>query len=108
MPSGGELLLVLLVILLLFGAKNLPKMARTLGRTLEEFRRAARDVSDEIMQADDDTVRPKPLLDAVERKPSTSQHSESESGTADEDAEDEDEPVEDADTAPKPPEDRAT
>ncbi len=72
MPSGGELLLVLLVILLLFGSKNLPKMARTLGRTLEEFRRAAREVSDEIMQADDE-VKPKPLIDAVERKPSGSQ-----------------------------------
>lgn len=71
MPSGGELLLVLLVILLLFGSKNLPKMARTLGRTLEEFRRAAREVSDEIMQADDE-VRPKPLIDAVKRESSSS------------------------------------
>lgn len=58
-PSGGELLLVLLVVLLLFGAKNLPKMARTLGRTMEEFRRAAREVSDEIMQAENDDDPPK-------------------------------------------------
>lgn len=62
-PSGGELLLVLLVVLLLFGAKNLPRMARTLGRTLEEFRRAAREVTDEIVHADDDESlqRPRPL-----------------------------------------------
>ncbi len=52
MPSGGEILVVLLVILLLFGSKNLPHMARTLGRMMEEFRRAARDVSDEILHAD--------------------------------------------------------
>lgn len=52
-PSGGEILLVMVVVLLLFGAKNLPKMARTLGKTLEEFRRAAREVSDEIVHADD-------------------------------------------------------
>ena len=51
-PSGGEIMLVLLVVLLLFGSKNLPKMARTLGRTLEEFRRAAREVTDEITRAD--------------------------------------------------------
>ncbi len=57
-PSGGEILLILLVLLLLFGSKNLPKMARTLGRTLDEFRRAAKEVSDEIMHADPDTPSP--------------------------------------------------
>ena len=56
-PSGGELLLVMLVVLLLFGAKNLPRMARTLGRTMEEFRRAAREVTDEIVHADDDDLQ---------------------------------------------------
>ena len=67
-PSGGEILLVLLVVLLLFGSKNLPKMARTLGRTLEEFRRAAREVSDEIMHAEDEPKEPpKPLPGAVSR-----------------------------------------
>lgn len=65
-PSGGELLLVLLVVLLLFGAKNLPRMARTLGRTLEEFRRAAKEVTDEIVHADDSQPlqRPRPLIKA--------------------------------------------
>lgn len=53
-PSGGEILLVLLVVLLLFGSKNLPRMARTLGKTLEEFRRASREVTDEIMHAADE------------------------------------------------------
>lgn len=50
--GGGEVLLILVVALLLFGAKNLPHIARTLGRTVEEFRRAARDVKDEIMKAE--------------------------------------------------------
>lgn len=71
-PSGGEILLILFVILLLFGTKNLPKMARTLGRTLEEFRRAARDVSDEIMRADTDARQddePKALSGRVPQKP---------------------------------------
>ena len=68
-PSGGEILLVLLVILLLFGSKNLPKMARTLGKTLEEFRRAAREVSDEIMHAEDESDQPpKPLPGAVPKE----------------------------------------
>lgn len=49
--GGGELLLVLLVALLLFGAKSLPQIARALGRSLEEIRRAAHDVKEEVMKA---------------------------------------------------------
>ena len=52
--GSTELILILLVALLLFGAKNLPKIARTLGKTMEEFRRAAQDVKREIAQADVD------------------------------------------------------
>jgi sec-independent protein translocase protein TatA len=70
MPGGGEILFLLLILLLLFGAKNLPGMARTLGRTLEEFRRAAREVSDEIMHAEDASAKPpKPLPGAVPQAP---------------------------------------
>ena len=50
--GGGEVLLILVAALLLFGAKNLPHIARSIGRTVEEFRRAARDVKDEIMKAE--------------------------------------------------------
>lgn len=53
-PGMGEVLVVLVVALLLFGTKRLPGIARNLGRALEEFRRAARDVSQEVMQAADD------------------------------------------------------
>ena len=56
-PGGPEILLVLLVVLLLFGAKRLPEIARNLGKSMEEFKRAARDVTDEIMHAD---TKPKP------------------------------------------------
>ncbi len=60
--GAGELLLIFVAVLLLFGSKNLPKTARMLGRLLEEFRRTARDVSREIMQADapSGTERPTP------------------------------------------------
>jgi TatA/E family protein of Tat protein translocase len=51
--GGGELLLVFVVALLLFGSRNLPRIARSLGRAIEEFRRAARSVSDEIMRGGD-------------------------------------------------------
>jgi sec-independent protein translocase protein TatA len=55
-PGGGELILVLLVVLLLFGAKNVPKIARSMGKAMEEFRRAAREVHDEIMHSDTEST----------------------------------------------------
>lgn len=76
LPGGGEVLLILLAMLLLFGAKKLPQMARTLGRTLEEFRRATREVSDEIMRAgepDEPAARPPipPALQGEHAPPGT-------------------------------------
>ncbi len=39
----GELLIILIIILLLFGAKRLPEIARALGKALNEFKRASRE-----------------------------------------------------------------
>lgn len=46
--GGGELGIVLLVVLLLFGPSQLPKMARAVGEALREFKRAQRELRDEI------------------------------------------------------------
>ncbi len=44
MPSiGPEWLLVLVVIVLLFGAKKLPELARSLGRSTSEFKKGVKD-----------------------------------------------------------------
>jgi sec-independent protein translocase protein TatA len=43
--SPWELLLIVAVIVLLFGASRLPKLAKGLGESLSEFRKAARDAS---------------------------------------------------------------
>ncbi|MCP5488431.1 MAG: twin-arginine translocase TatA/TatE family subunit [Verrucomicrobia bacterium] len=59
--GGGEILIILVVMLLLFGSKKLPHMARSMGRAMEEFRRASREVTDEIMRADLKD-EPKPVL----------------------------------------------
>ncbi|HOW98541.1 MAG TPA: twin-arginine translocase TatA/TatE family subunit [Kiritimatiellia bacterium] len=61
--GGGEILLVFVVALVLFGSKRLPGLARSLGRAIEEFRRAARDVSDEIQRASDEPPAPPPASD---------------------------------------------
>lgn len=53
--GGPELMLILVVVLLLFGAKRLPEMARNFGRSMEEFKKAAKNVREEVMNADIDT-----------------------------------------------------
>ncbi len=43
-----EILLIFLVALLLFGAKRIPEIAKGLGKGITEFKRAVKDVKDEI------------------------------------------------------------
>ena len=42
-----EILLILLLAVLLFGAKKLPALARSLGKSIKEFKKGAKGVSDE-------------------------------------------------------------
>ncbi len=60
-PGGWELIVVFVAVLLLFGSKRLPEIARTLGRIMDEFRRTARSVTDELMYADHTTERLDPI-----------------------------------------------
>ena len=53
-PGGWEWIIIFLVILLLFGAKRLPDLARGLGKGISEFRKAAKEVSEELKQDDSD------------------------------------------------------
>ncbi|HWR83601.1 MAG TPA: twin-arginine translocase TatA/TatE family subunit [Candidatus Deferrimicrobium sp.] len=53
-----ELLVILVVILLLFGARRLPEIAQGLGKGIREFRRAMKDTSNELKGSVDDTGRP--------------------------------------------------
>jgi sec-independent protein translocase protein TatA len=46
--GGPELLLILIVIFLFFGAKKLPEIAKGLGQGIREFRKAARDIQEEV------------------------------------------------------------
>jgi TatA/E family protein of Tat protein translocase len=49
--SAGEIVLILFVYLLFFGAKGIPSLAQTLGKAVYQFRNAAKDVQDEIMSS---------------------------------------------------------
>ena len=48
MPGGSEVILILFIILLLFGAKKLPELSRSLGKSLGEFKKGKEDLEREI------------------------------------------------------------
>jgi len=56
--GGWELVLILAVVLVLFGAKKLPELAKGLGQGIKEFKKATRDVTDELQSAMEDTPPP--------------------------------------------------
>ncbi|MGM0505508.1 MAG: twin-arginine translocase TatA/TatE family subunit [Bacteroidota bacterium] len=52
--SGQEIFIILLVVLLLFGANKIPEIARGLGKGMREFRKAADDIKREMNNHSDD------------------------------------------------------
>ncbi len=51
--GAGEIILILLVILILFGAKKIPELAK--GKGMSEFKKGLKDVESEIKDADKDS-----------------------------------------------------
>ena len=49
--GGMEWIIVLLAVLLLFGAKKIPELAKGLGTGIKEFKKATKEVTDEIQNA---------------------------------------------------------
>ncbi len=50
----GEILIILLVVLILFGSKKLPDLAQGLGKGIREFKKAIKDVENDINIPDED------------------------------------------------------
>jgi len=48
MPGGWELVIIVLVVILLFGAKKIPELAKGLGKGIREFKDATKEIKDEI------------------------------------------------------------
>ena len=55
--GAGEIILIVLVILLLFGAKKIPELAQGLGKGMKEFKKSLKDVEEEIKKTDDDVKK---------------------------------------------------
>ncbi len=53
--GGWEWLIVILAVLLLFGAKRIPELAKGLGSGIKEFKKAAREVTEEVQNAGEST-----------------------------------------------------
>jgi sec-independent protein translocase protein TatA len=52
--GGQEMILIFIVVLLLFGAKKIPELARGLGKSMGEFKKAREEFETEITKAADD------------------------------------------------------
>ena len=49
--SGQEIVILAMAVLILFGSKRIPEMARGLGKGMREFRKAADDIKRELNQS---------------------------------------------------------
>jgi sec-independent protein translocase protein TatA len=49
--GGGEVVLILLVILLMFGGKGIPNIAKALGKGIREFKDATNGIQKDVMQS---------------------------------------------------------
>lgn len=52
--GATEIILIVLVILLLFGAKKIPELAQGLGKGMREFKKAVKDVEEEVKKTEED------------------------------------------------------
>lgn len=51
MPGGPEILVILFIVLLLFGAKKIPDLARGFGKGIREFKDATKEIKKEVDDA---------------------------------------------------------
>jgi sec-independent protein translocase protein TatA len=56
LPGGPELIIVLFVLVLLFGANKIPKLARSTGQAMGEFRKGREEIEDELEETAGEAV----------------------------------------------------
>ncbi|MEM6523007.1 MAG: twin-arginine translocase TatA/TatE family subunit [Bacteroidota bacterium] len=55
MPGGWEWIIIILVVLIFFGAKKIPELARGLGRGIREFKDATKEIKKDIEESSSQT-----------------------------------------------------
>lgn len=58
MLGSTEMIVIAVVVLVLFGAKKVPELMKGVGTGIKEFKRASRDVQDEIQRSIDEPTPP--------------------------------------------------
>ena len=76
MLGSTEILVIAVVVLVLFGAKKVPELMKGVGTGIKEFKKASRDVQDELERAVQEPPTtpppaPKPAQDTVSHNAST-------------------------------------
>ncbi|HVU37850.1 MAG TPA: twin-arginine translocase TatA/TatE family subunit [Opitutales bacterium] len=57
--SSGDIILIMFICLLMFGSKKLPELAKAMGQSMKEFKKAANEVEDNFRSAVQDDDRKK-------------------------------------------------
>lgn len=66
--GGSEVFLIMLVILLFFGSKNIPTLARSLGKALREFKDATQGIQREIENSANSVKKEIDITEEVQEK----------------------------------------
>ncbi|MEY2525786.1 MAG: sec-independent protein translocase protein TatA [Verrucomicrobiota bacterium] len=67
--AGPDLIVILLIVLVLFGAKKLPELARGMGQAVKEFQKAKDEFSDELHKAGQAEAKPATPTQSVPQNP---------------------------------------
>ena len=66
--SGAEVIIIILVVVMLFGAKKIPELAQGLGKGMKEFKKATDDIKNEIKDETDIINKVKDFKDDLSKK----------------------------------------
>jgi sec-independent protein translocase protein TatA len=82
-PGGMELAVILLIAVLLFGANKIPKLARSTGEAMGEFKKGREEVEQELqeMQSSGASSSTREVESEVESEPATTTETETETET---------------------------
>jgi sec-independent protein translocase protein TatA len=73
LPGGPELIIVLFVLVLLFGANKIPKLARSTGQAMGEFRKGREEVEEELDEIQGDAIPTDEETSTDESEPETAE-----------------------------------
>src|SRR3954463_7134530 len=81
--AGPDLIIILLIVLLLFGAKKLPELAKGMGQAVREFTKAKDEFEREVTRPADTTAAPAAKLEEPRTDVAHDTHHDSHEETAD-------------------------